>query len=286
MKNCSNRDELVLYLDSMFPDRYEFQEEQLIIYYPEVVIKNLIGLTHTIREVYIHLPYDSSMFKFSKLRYSVNEYVNERNDFFIHSHIKSEYPNLTFTANYCLGNIENIKYYDINDGLSIIACINSIDFWLHNENSRDCYYSLASISTKQANSILNCRFSSILRDYISEPLFKEVKCVNTIFGTSFQFESDNEELIKLLQSKVYNTIANFSDDLRKILQNPGRYHVVFKGKKHYLTFDAIDMNELMKNNYVIINEDIVEQLKTLTNATINEQQFYSSFEEYCFNSIF
>ena len=36
------------YLESMYPDRYEFKEHELLIYYPEVTIKNLNGQTYTI----------------------------------------------------------------------------------------------------------------------------------------------------------------------------------------------------------------------------------------------
>ena len=39
------------YLESMFPDRYEFQEYELIIYYPKVTIKNSALQTYDIHNI-------------------------------------------------------------------------------------------------------------------------------------------------------------------------------------------------------------------------------------------
>ena len=42
------------YLESMYPNRYEFKENELLIYYPEVTIKNLVGQTYNMYNIFIH----------------------------------------------------------------------------------------------------------------------------------------------------------------------------------------------------------------------------------------
>ena len=130
------------YLESMYPNRYEFKENELLIYYPEVTIKNLVGQTYNMYNIFIHYGYNTNIFAFTKLHYTISDYMNQTHNTFTHPH--QSRGTIPFKSqSYCYGKL-NIQY-SFSNIESVIAVINVVDFWLHNENSSDCYTPIASL---------------------------------------------------------------------------------------------------------------------------------------------
>ena len=203
------------YLDSMYPDRYEFRETELLIYYPEVTIKNLVGDTYTIYDVFIHYGYNEKMFSFTKLRYTVSDYVNQSSSTFTHSHLSKD--RIAFKMNgYCYGKL-NI-FYEFNNIESLIAVINVTDFWLHNENSTDCYTPISSLFYNNGeDSLSSLKFKRDVVTELNSFMIKNKEVKKTIFGDLITIEWDDEAILNSLTTHVKDKQLNFAQNLKSII---------------------------------------------------------------------
>jgi len=269
------------YLESMYPNRYEFKETELLIYYPEVTIKNLVGDTYTIYNVFIHYAYNEKMFSFTKLHYTVSDYVNQSNNTFTHSHLSKD--RIAFKMNgYCYGKL-NI-FYDFKDIEGLIAVINVTDFWLHNENSSDCYTPISSLFYNNGeDSLSSLKFK---KDVVTElELFmiknKEVK--KTIFGDLITIDWNDEAILNALTTYVKDKQLNFAQNLHKVIDRYQDYTVNFKDIDYYITVEGFNGRHLKANTKSNVNDNVAQQLKQMANAITNTSTFLSNLEQYYFN---
>ena len=269
------------YLESMYPNRYEFKETELLIYYPEVTIKNLVGDTYTIYNVFIHYAYNEKMFSFTKLHYTVSDYVNQSNNTFTHSHLAKD--RIAFKMNsYCYGEL-NI-FYDFKDIKGLIAVINVTDFWLHNENSSDCYTPISSLFYNNGkDSLSSLKFK---KDVVTElELFmiknKEVK--KTIFGDLITIDWNDEAILNALTTYVKDKQLNFAQNLHKVIDRYQDYTVNFKDIDYYITVEGFNGRHLKANTKSNVNDNVAQQLKQMANAITNTSTFLSNLEQYYFN---
>lgn len=281
-KVISHKDFALLeeYLDSMYPDRYEFKETELLIYYPEVTIKNLTGDTYTIYDVFIHYAYNEKMFSFTKLRYTVSDYVNQSMTTFTHSHLSKD--RIAFKTNgYCYGKL-NI-YYDFNDIESLIAVINVTDFWLHNENSSDCYIHISNMYYNKGNdSLTSLVFYEDIKDKLESDMIKDVNTKHTIFGDIIDIEWNDENIKEAMVKTVKNKMLFCTSDLQRVLDKYSQHTIRFKDEDYYITIDSFDGKHIINNTKSNINENVVQQLKDMATGVYKSSQFLSKFEKYYF----
>lgn len=282
-KVISHKDFALLeeYLDSMYPDRYEFKETELLIYYPEVTIKNLTGDTYTIYDVFIHYGYNEKMFSFTKLRYTVSDYVNQSMTTFTHSHLSKD--RIAFKTNgYCYGKL-NI-YYDFNDIESLIAVINVTDFWLHNENSSDCYTPISSLFYSNGqDSLSSLKFKNNLQGELETSMIKDKNIRKTIFGDLVTIEWDDEAILNSLTTNVRDKQLYLAQNLSKIIDKYQDYIINFKNRDYYITVEGFNGEHLKANTKSNINDNVVQQLKQMATAITNTNSFLPNIERYYFN---
>lgn len=269
------------YLDSMYPDRYEFKETELLIYYPEVTIKNLTGDIYTIYDVFIHYAYNEKMFSFTKLRYTVSDYVNQSMTTFTHSHLAKD--RIAFKTNgYCYGKL-NI-FYDFNDIESLIAVINVTDFWLHNENSKDCYTPISSLFYSNGqDSLLSLKFKNNLQGELETSMIKDKNIRKTIFGDLVTIEWDDEAILNALTTNVRDKQLYLAQNLNKIIDKYQDYIINFKDRDYYITVEGFNGEHLKSITKSNINDNVVQQLKQMATAITNTNSFLSNIERYYFN---
>ena len=269
------------YLDSMYPDRYEFKETKLLIYYPEVTIKNLTGDTYTIYDVFIHYAYNENMFSFTKLRYTVSDYVNQSMTTFTHSHLAKD--RIAFKTNgYCYGKL-NI-FYDFNDIESLIAVINVTDFWLHNENSTDCYTPISSLFYSNGqDSLSSLKFKNNLQGELETSMIKDKNIRKTIFGDLVTIEWDDEAILNSLTTNVRDKQLYLAQNLNKIIDKYQDYIINFKDRDYYITVEGFNGEHLKSITKSNINDNVVQQLKQMATAITNTNSFLPNLEQYYFN---
>lgn len=269
------------YLDSMYPDRYEFKETELLIYYPEVTIKNLTGDTYTIYDVFIHYAYNENMFSFTKLRYTVSDYVNQSMTTFTHSHLSKD--RIAFKTNgYCYGKL-NI-FYNFTDIESLIAVINVTDFWLHNENSTDCYTPISSLFYSNGqDSLSSLKFKNDLQGELETSMIKDKNIRKTIFGDLVTIEWDDEAILNSLTTNVRDKQLYLAQNLNKIIDKYQDYIINFKDRDYYITVEGFNGEHLKSITKSNINDNVVQQLKQMATAITNTNSFLSNLERYYFN---
>lgn len=269
------------YLDSMYPDRYEFKETELLIYYPEVTIKNLTGDIYTIYDVFIHYAYNEKMFSFTKLHYTVSDYVNQSMTTFTHSHLAKD--RIAFkTNNYCYGKL-NI-FYNFTDIESLIAVINVTDFWLHNENSTDCYTPISSLFYSNGqDSLSSLKFKNNLQGELETSMIKDKNIRKTIFGDLVTIEWDDEAILNALTTNVRDKQLYLAQNLNKIIDKYQDYIINFKDIDYYITVEGFNGGHLKANTKSNINDNVVQQLKQMATAITSTNSFLSNIERYYFN---
>jgi hypothetical protein len=270
------------YLDSMYPDRYEFRDTELLIYYPEVTIKNLVGDTYTIYDVFIHYGYNEKMFSFTKLRYTVSDYVNQSNSTFTHSHLAKD--RIAFKMNgYCYGKL-NI-FYDFNNIESLIAVINVTDFWLHNENSSDCYTPISSLFYNNGeDSLSSLKFKRDVVTELESCMIKNKEIKKTIFGDLTTIEWDDEAILNALTTHVKDKQLFLAQNLKNIIDKYQDYIVNFKDIDYYITVEGFNGEHLKSNTKSNVNDNVVQQLKQMAIAITSTNSFLPNLERYYFNS--
>jgi len=270
------------YLDAMYPDRYEFRENELLIYYPEVTIKNLVGQTYNIYNVFIHYGYNNNTFGFTKLHYTVSDYMNQTQNTFTHPH--QSRGTLPFKSQtYCYGRL-NIQY-NFNDIQSVVAVINVVDFWLHNENSSDCYTPIASLFYNEGeDSLTSLSFNLNLRNELEEYMVVNKSIKKTIFGELIDIEWNTDDaIIGMLQNNVLEKRLNCAQNLRNILDTYQHTIVNFKDKDYYITVEGFNGERIKTNTKSNINENVAQQLKQMATAITNNPTFLPNIEQYYFN---
>ena len=269
------------YLDSMYPDRYEFKETELLIYYPEVTIKNLTGDTYTIYDIFIHYAYNEKMFSFTKLRYTVSDYVNQSMTTFTHSHLSKD--RIAFKTNgYCYGKL-NI-FYNFTDIESLIAVINVTDFWLHNENSTDCYTPISSLFYSNGqDSLSSLKFKNNLQGELETSMIKDKNIRKTIFGYLVTIEWDDEAILNALTTNVRDKQLYLAQNLNKIIDKYQDYIINFKDRDYYITVEGFNGEHLKSITKSNINDNVVQQLKQMATAITNTNSFLPNIERYYFN---
>lgn len=270
------------YLDAMYPDRYEFRENELLIYYPEVTIKNLVGQTYNIYNVFIHYGYNNNTFGFTKLHYTVSDYMNQTQNTFTHPH--QSRGTLPFKSQtYCYGRL-NIQY-NFNDIQSVVAVINVVDFWLHNENSSDCYTPIASLFYNEGeDSLASLSFNLNLRNELEEYMVVNKSIKKTIFGELIDIEWNTDDaIIGMLQNNVLEKRLNCAQNLRNILDTYQHTIVNFKDKDYYITVEGFNGERIKTNTKSNINENVAQQLKQMATAITNNPTFLPNIEQYYFN---
>lgn len=270
------------YLDAMYPDRYEFRENELLIYYPEVTIKNLVGQTYNIYNVFIHYGYNNNTFGFTKLHYTVSDYMNQTQNTFTHPH--QSRGTLPFKSQtYCYGRL-NIQY-NFNDIQSVVAVINVVDFWLHNENSSDCYTPIASLFYNEGeDSLTSLSFNLNLRNELEEYMVVNKSIKKTIFGELIDIEWNTDDaIIGMLQNNVLEKRVNCAQNLRNILDTYQHTIVNFKDKDYYITVEGFNGERIKTNTKSNINENVAQQLKQMATAITNNPTFLPNIEQYYFN---
>ena len=269
------------YLESMYPDRYEFRDTELLIYYPEVTIKNLVGDTYTIYDVFIHYGYNERMFSFTKLHYTVSDYVNQSNNTFTHSHLSKD--RIAFKMNgYCYGKL-NI-FYDFKDIESLIAVINVTDFWLHNENSSDCYTPISSLFYNNGeDSLSSLKFKRDVVTELESFMIKNKEVKKTIFGDLITIDWDDEAILNALTTHVKDKQLNFAQNLKSIIDKYQDYIVNFKDIDYYITVEGFNGGHLKANTKSNVNDNVVQQLKQMATAITSTNSFLSNLEQYYFN---
>ena len=269
------------YLDSMYPDRYEFRETELLIYYPEVTIKNLVCDTYTIYDVFIHYGYNEKMFSFTKLRYTVSDYVNQSSSTFTHSHLSKD--RIAFKMNgYCYGKL-NI-FYDFKDIESLIAVINVTDFWLHNENSTDCYTPISSLFYNNGeDSLSSLKFKRDVVTELNSFMIKNKEVKKTIFGDLITIDWDDEAILNSLTTHVKDKQLNFAQNLKSIIDKYQDYIINFKNIDYYITVEGFNGGHLKANTKSNVNDNVVQQLKQMAIAITSTNTFLPSLERYYFN---
>lgn len=274
-------DMLQEYLESMYPDRYEFKEHELLIYYPEVTIKNLNGQTYNIYNVFIDYPYNDNSFGFTKLHYSVSDYMNQTGNAFTHSHI-SKGIIAHKTHSYCYGRL-NIEYRFTNLQ-NLIAVINTVDFWLHNENSSDCYTPIASLfSTNGEDSLTSLTFSRDIIVDLNEAMIREVDIKKTIFGDLIDIKWNDEVILRIMEDYVLDKRLTCATGLRNILDRYQEITVNFKDKDYYISIEGFSGDMLKSITKSNINENVVQQLKQMADGITKSPTFLSNLEQYHFN---
>lgn len=270
------------YLESMYPNRYEFKENELLIYYPEVTIKNLAGQTYNIYNVFIHYGYNNNIFAFTKLHYTVSDYMNQSHNAFTHPHQSK--GTLPFKSqSYCYGRL-NIEY-TFNNIESVIAVINVVDFWLHNENSSDCYTPIATLfHTEGQDSLTSLSFDENLRNELEEYMVVDKSIKNTIFGELINIEWNTDEaMIGMLKDNVLEKKIYFAQNLKNILDSYHNTIVNFKDKDYYITVEGFNAERIKTNTKSNINENVAQQLKQMATAITNSSTFLPNLEQHYFN---
>jgi hypothetical protein len=275
-------DMLQEYLESMYPDRYEFKEHELLIHYPEVTIKNLVGQTYTIYNVFIDYEYNYHVFSFTKLHYSVSDYMNQTGSTFTHPHI-SKGTTAHKTRGYCYGKL-NIAY-DFTNLQNLIAVINTVDFWLHNENSSDCYTPIASLfNTGGDDSLTSLSFSGDIIEDLNEAMIENVDIKNTIFGDIIDITWNDEVILRIMKDYVLDKKLICSQNLRNILDKYQDIIVNFKDKDYYISVEGFSGDMLKSITKSNINENVVQQLKQMADGITKSPTFLSKLEQYHFNN--
>lgn len=274
-------DMLQEYLESMYPDRYEFKEHELLIHYPEVTIKNLVGQTYTIYNVFIDYGYNNNAFGFTKLHYSVSDYMNQTGNAFTHSHIpKGSIAHKTY--GYCYGKM-NIGY-TFKSLQSFIAVMNTVDFWLHNENSSDCYTPISSLFNTGGNdSLTSLLFDRNIIEDLNEAMIKEVNIKKTIFGDIIDITWNDEVILRIMEDCVLDKRLTCATGLRTILDKYQDITVNFKDKDYYISVEGFNGDMLKSITKSNINENVVQQLKQMADGITKSPTFLSNLEQYHFN---
>lgn len=269
--------ELLLdYLESMFPDRYEFKENELLIYYPKVTITNTIGNKYDIYKVFTHFGYDGLNFKFTKLHYTVTDYINQNSYVFTHPHL-SRGINAFQSINYCIGKLD--MYYSFNDIPSVIRVINTVDFWLHNENSSDCYSPIASYFINNGqDSLTNLTFSSNIKEELE---ISDITVNDTIFGLICNIDWDDTILTTVLENNVSSKQIYCSSNIRELIDRYKNY-ITFKGENYYITIEGFDAKYINDNTKTNIDEHVVQQFKQMATTVVHNADFVSKIERYYF----
>lgn len=268
------------YLDAMYPDRYEFQDDELVIYYPKVTIKDSTDNTYDIHKVFIHYGYNSSQFSFTKLHYSVKDYMNQTSYVFSHPHLsKGAYAYKSL--NYCYGRLGiSYTFHDIN---SVISAINVTDFWLHNENSSDCYINISKLYYNDGSDLLsNLIFDASIKDSLPYTMIKKIGIRNTIFGNTIDIDWDDEGIKASMKATVIDKMIRCSHNLVNIIDKYKTHVVNFKDKDYYMTIESFDAEDIITNTKSNINENVVEQLKDLAAGITKNTHFLQQVERYYF----
>jgi hypothetical protein len=280
----SNEDFIILqeYLEAMYPNRYEFKEYELLIYYPEVIIKNPIGQTYTIYNVFIDYGYNNSVFGFTKLHYSVSDYMNQAGSMFTHPHV-SKSNTAHRTQGYCHGKM-NI-YYDFGNLQNLIAVINTVDFWLHNENSSDCYSPIASVFHSDGeDSLTSLYFKTNIVEDLNEGLIKNVDIKKTIFGDIIDITWDDDTILGIMEDYVLDKRLYCASGLKSILDKYQDITINFKDKDYYISIEGFSGETLKSITKTNINENVVRQLKQMADGITKNPSFLSNIEQYYINN--
>lgn len=268
------------YLDSMYPDRYEFQKDELIIYYPKVTIKNTSNETYDIYNIFIHYGYYNSKFSFTKLHHTLSDYINQTHYLFTHPHVaRTQIPYRT--SNYCYGRLP--IEYNFTDIQSVIAAINVTDFWLHNENSSDCYIHISNMYYNKGNdSLTSLVFYEDIKDELESDMIKDVNTKHTIFGDIIDIEWNDENIKEAMVKTVKNKMLFCTSDLQRVLDKYSQHTIRFKDEDYYITIDSFDGKHIINNTKSNINENVVQQFKDMATGVYKSSQFLSKFEKYYF----
>ena len=270
------------YLESMYPNRYEFKENELLIYYPEVTIKNLVGQTYNMYNIFIHYGYNNNIFAFTKLHYTVTDYMNQTHNTFTHPH--QSRGTIPFKSqSYCYGKL-NIQY-SFSNIESVIAVINVVDFWLHNENSSDCYTPIANLFHNEGeDSLASLSFNENLRSELETYMVVDKTIKSTIFGDLVNIEWNTDEaIIGMLRDTVLEKRINCAQNLRNILDTYQNTIINFKDKDYYITVEGFNAERVKTNTKSNINENVAQQLKQMATAITNTSTFLPNLERYYFN---
>lgn len=274
---------LELYLEEMFPNRYDFQDTQLMLYYPEVVVKDTAGNIYTTYDIFIHLEYDHSVFKFTKLTYTLSDYANTRGLIFAHPHANYN-SNYYYTSEYCKGTMD--FSYLFSDLTTVIKAINNIDFWLHNENSSDCYITIKDlIEINKVSSLSTAKFNYDMRYKLVNLLTDNLELIDTIFGRVFSLTINKEKLKSIFIGNLKTISYKIPDTLLRYMNKCSNYIINFKGKNHYIKIQAFDGEYLLGEASKNIKDDVLQQFETFATAELNDPHFSSGLEEYYFKNI-
>lgn len=268
------------YLDSMYPDRYEFQKDELIIYYPKVTIKNTSNETYDIYNIFIHYGYHTYKFSFTKLHHTLSDYMNQIHYLFTHPHVaRNQIPYRT--SNYCYGRLP--IEYNFTDIQSVIAAINVTDFWLHNENSSDCYIHISNMYYNKGNdSLTSLVFYEDIKDELESDMIKDVNTKRTIFGDIIDIEWNDENIKEAMVKTVKNKMLFCTSDLQRVLDKYSQHTIRFKDEDYYITIDSFDGKHIINNTKSNINENVVQQFKDMATGVYKSSQFLSKLEKYYF----
>lgn len=272
------------YLESMFPDRYEFQEYELIIYYPKVTIKNSTLQTYDIHNVFIHYGYNDNDFKFTKLHYTLNDYMNQTGSLFTHPHIARSKTAFKLQS-YCKGKLNT--EHDFNNLTYVIQAINSTDFWLHNENSSDCYTHIANLFYNNGNdSLTNITFNYDVKNELIEDMISNISMKKTIFGDIIDIEWNDNAIINTLDECALNKRIYCVNDLTNLMSKYNELQLTFKGKQYYITIDSFNAKTIIDNTKSNINENVLQQFKQISTGVSKNTNFLSKLERYYFNNLY
>lgn len=268
------------YLDSMYPDRYEFQKDELIIYYPKVTIKNTSNETYDIYNIFIHYGYYNSKFSFTKLHHTLSDYMNQIHYLFTHPHVaRNQIPYRT--SNYCYGRLQ--IEYNFTDIQSVIAAINVTDFWLHNENSTDCYTPISSLFYSNGqDSLSSLKFKNNLQGELETSMIKDKNIRKTIFGDLITIEWDDEAILNSLTTNVRDKQLYLAQNLNKIIDKYQDYVINFKDRDYYITVEGFNGEHLKSITKSNINDNVVQQLKQMATAITSTNSFLPNLERYYF----
>jgi hypothetical protein len=176
-------------------------------------------------------------------------------------------------------------YYDFGNLQNLIAVISIVDFWLHNENSSDCYTPIASIfNSGGEDSLTSLYFKTDIVEELNEGIIKSVDIKKTIFGDIVDITWDDDTILGIMEDYVLDKRLNFATGLRSILDAYKTIIVNFKDKDYYISIEGFSGETLKSITKTNINENVVRQLKQMADGLTKNPTFLSNIEQYYINN--
>jgi hypothetical protein len=208
--------------------------------------------------------------------------MNQAGSIFTHPHV-SKSNTAHRTQGYCHGKM-NI-YYDFGNLQNLIAVINTVDFWLHNENSSDCYTPIASVfHSNGEDSLTSLYFKTDIVEDLNEGIIKNVDVKKTIFGDIIDITWDDDTILGIMEDYVLDKRLHSASGLRSILDNYQTIFINFKDKDYYISIEGFSGDTLKSITKTNINENVVRQLKQMADGITKNPSFLSNIEQYYINN--